>query len=154
MLTVRTEDARLALEAYASANGFDLDALTAPALVDLMTGWYLAEQADDVGPEIEDDMLLVQWGEDDLEPTGATFELDITRQLTVRPDGEDDDLWQLSVTLHFAPTEDSRQVTPGNRWCEGADRVDDLRRFVESTPAWAFARSAAPLRTEVSFSTV
>ena len=44
-------------------------------------------------------MLLHQWGTYDW-GEGPSFQFDITRQL-ISVAGADDDMWQLSVTLHF-----------------------------------------------------
>jgi hypothetical protein len=152
-LTMRVAEARRALEAHAAANGVDLLSLSSTTLVDLMVGWYLVERADDVIPDASGDTLLFQWGTYDW-GDGPSLQYDLTRQLIVEPGAGDEDIWQLAVTLHYAPSDAADAIGAGNRWCEGLEEVDGLRRFIEASKATAFVRSVTPLRVEVRFEPV
>ena len=71
------------------------------------------------------DMLLFQWGTYDW-GEGEHFQLGLTRQLILSDDAEDEDIWQLSLTLLFDATDDFKAIGAGNEWC---DSVQALPRF-------------------------
>src|SRR5262245_31541706 len=67
------------------------------------------------------------WGE------GESFEFDITRQLILGA-GEDENIFQLSLTFKFQPTVKLRQLGDGNRWCRSLEEVEEFRSFINSSP--------------------
>ena len=85
-----------------------------------MIDFYASIRAEDVAPdEYGGDMLLFQWGI----YAWHTFDYDITRQLCnedAASTNADAHIWQLSLTLHYAPTADSR--IPGDVEATGAIR--------------------------------
>lgn len=113
--------------------------------IDAMLEFYRSTRADDCSLADDGDMLLFQWGTYD-RGQGPELELDITRQF-VRGVGEDDDLWQLSLTFVFPP----QPIASGDRWCHRPDEADDLARFVRSHEAYTAATRATPVRVELDF---
>lgn len=101
--------------------------------IELMLSFYEEERV--AGCEVDDDgdMLLYQWGTYDW-GEGETFDFDITRQL-IGPGGEDEDIFQLSLTFRFAPTIDSRAIESGNRWCSRPNEVELFRDFIHKSAA-------------------
>jgi hypothetical protein len=121
--------------------GRSLRALTPSEGVNLMTDFYREERAEGCRTDDDSDMLLYQWGTYDW-GEGESFELDITRQLITG--GEDDDIFQLSLTFRFRPTDALRQLGAGNRWCYSPDELEDFRGFIHgSAPFLAVEREAA-----------
>src|SRR5262245_4806221 len=80
------------------------------------------------------DMLLFQWGTYDW-GQGPRFELDMTRQFLVGP-GEDEDIWQLSLTYRFEPSEALRTLGAGNRWCHKLAELPEFDAYVEASPSY------------------
>jgi hypothetical protein len=113
--------------------------------IEAMLEFYRTERADDCSLDDDGDMLLFQWGTYDW-GQGPEFELDITRQL-IRGDGEDDDIWQLSLTFFFP----RNAIASGDRWCHSPDKTDDFASFVRSHDAYATVAQAAPVRVELDF---
>ena len=118
-------------------------------MVAAVVSWYQAERADDVALDQDGDALLFQWGTYD-SVGGPSFQYDITRQLILE-DEEDDAFWQLSVTLHFLPTAETKALGSGNRWCLHPAEADAFRSFVEASGASIHVRGADPARTETRF---
>ena len=121
--------------------------------IDAMLDFYRDVRAESCDLERDGDMLLYQWGTYDWgthDADGMHFELDITRQFIVG-DGEDDDIWQLSLTFFFAPSPTARAAGAGNRWCHSPSRCDELRAFIRSTSAYAFASAAPVLRVDLDY---
>jgi hypothetical protein len=99
--------------------------------VEAMLEFFQAERAE--GCEAEHhDMLLYQWGTYDW-GKGRHFEFDITRQVIIGEDTEDEGIWQLHVTFRFAPTKELNDLGKGNRWCESVGDVLGFREFINGS---------------------
>src|SRR6266540_90945 len=57
--------------------------------------------------------------------SGRFFEVSIVRQF-ILGDGEDDDIWQLSLKFMYQPTGARTALSDGNRWCHRLDEVDAM----------------------------
>ena len=90
-------------------------------------------------------MLLFQWGSHDW-GKGRHFELDITRQF-ITDDGEDEDIWQLSLTFVYPPN----AIASGNRWCPKPADLDAFAKFVMGHEAFSASLNATPIRVELDF---
>lgn len=75
------------------------------------------------------DMLLFQWGTYDW-GQGEHFQLDLTRQLILSDEAEDEDIWQLSLTFLFEPVDDLKAIDAGNEWCETVHALPQFRSLV------------------------
>jgi hypothetical protein len=147
---MRVTDARAAFDSFLAAAGVDLGDLAAADAVALMLEWYSVERADDADLSDGGDMLLYQWGTYDW-GNGPSFQLDITRQLIAVAGSDDDDIWQLSVTLHFEPTDAAQAVGAADRWCGHPDELEEMRRFInESKPMHLYASRRAR-KVEVAY---
>ena len=111
--------------------GRSLGTLTPSDGVDLMTDFYLEERAEACDVDSDGDMLLYQWGTYDW-GEGESFEFDITRQL-IAGDGDDEDIFQLSLTFQFRPTAALRQLGSGDRWCQSPGELEGFRAFIHSS---------------------
>jgi len=122
-----------------------LESLTPVEGIDLMLRFYAEQPADGLMDHEMADMLLFQWGT--YHWSQGAFELDITRQLMFG-NGEDEDIYQLSLTFRFAPTEELNQLTRGNRWCTSRADLEDFRHFVLSSAPYTSDRLTAKLLWE------
>ena len=127
------QEAKEAFEGYVRNRGAEVGTLSPSAGVDAMLGFYRDVRVDGRKPEQDGDMLLYQWGTHDW-GQGTHFELDLTRQFTLPPGG-DEDIWQLGLTFRFAPTEPLRALGTGHQWCPSPGASDELAAFVRAHPA-------------------
>lgn len=130
---------------FLKTRGTSADKVSVRDGIDAMIEFYRSIRADDCSFDSDGDMLLFQWGTYDW-GNGPRFELDITRQF-IRAAGEDDDIWQLSLTFVFP----RNVITGGNRWCTHPAELDDFAAFVQSHPAYVAAADVAPATIELDF---
>jgi hypothetical protein len=102
--------------------------------IDFMLSFYEDERTDECEVSDDGDMLLYQWGAYGW-GEGEAFEFDITRQL-IGPGGEDENIFQLSLTFRFARTIELRAVENGNRWCSRLTEVESFRDFIHNSAAF------------------
>lgn len=143
--TMKSGDALSEFNRMLTTRGTSAEVVSVRDGIEAMLDFYGSTRADDCSFESDGDALLFQWGTYDW-GQGSQFELDITRQF-IRADGEDDDIWQLSLTFFF-PAND---IKNGDRWCNGLGDLDDFASFVRSHAAYAAAVAASPLRVELDF---
>jgi hypothetical protein len=116
--------------------------------VEAILAFYASERA--AGTIANDgDMLLYQWGTYDW-GRGRHFELDITRQL-ILGEGEDDDIWQLSLTFLYEPSDELDAVGSGDRWCKSPAERHDLFRFITEGAAFGAIVDLAPKSVELDY---
>jgi hypothetical protein len=121
-------DAKTEFETLLRARGTNLASLSPRQAFECVTAFFRDARVEDCDTEMDGDMLLVQWGTYDW-GRGAQFEFDVTRQLTLMG-GDDDDLWQLHLTVRFEPDDDLRGLGAGNRWCHSVDQLQPFIAFV------------------------
>lgn len=97
-----------------------------------MVEFYRAERAEGY-PGPEQDRLLFQWGTYEGE-SGEHFELDISRQFSLDA-GDDNDVWQLSLTFYYIPAANLRAVGEGSHWCRGLEEIASFEKFIRNSPA-------------------
>jgi len=114
-----------------------------------MLDFYRQGRAEECLIDADGDMLLFQWGTYDW-GEGESFEFDITRQLTVG-DGEDEDIFQLSLTFKFEPTAPLRQLGAGNRWCHSPEELEEFRKFIYGSPAFSAVRGEVPSDVDLEY---
>jgi hypothetical protein len=81
------------------------------------------------------DMLLFQWGTYDW-GTGEQFTFNLTRQIIVCEDAEDEDIWQLSLTFEFVSDDGLRSLGNGDKWCHSLAKLPDFREYVQRSAAF------------------
>ena len=134
---------------FAKGHAIDLQAAPPAVGVPAMIRFYSDLRADGCDKPLHD-MLLFQWGTYD-KGKGQHFELDITRQV-VLPDEEDDDaIWQLHLTYGFSPTRELSKLGAGDRWCESPKEVTAFRTYVRSTPAFTAVAHRSPKYVDVQY---
>lgn len=142
---MKSSDALKRFNQLLAARGTEIANLSVRDGIEAMLAFYRNERADDCSLDDDGDMLLFQWGTYDW-GRGPELELDITRQF-VTGDGEDDGIWQLSLTFFFPQS----VIASGDRWCHSPVEIDDFASFVRSHGAYAAVAQAAPVRVELDF---
>ena len=115
-----------------------------------MLSFYRDVRADQCPLDEDADMLLYQWGTYDW-GQGRSFELNITRQLIFNASGEDDDIWQLSLTFKYVPSSEFGVIGTGNKWCENITGLQEFQQFILSSQAFEVAQSTEPKNIELRY---
>ena len=116
--------------------------------IDQMLAFFRDERIDGCSSENQD-MLLYQWGTYDW-GKGEWFELNVTRQLIVGA-GEDEDIWQLSLTFRYPPAQPLREVPDGSHWCTKVSELPEFVAFIKQTPAYRMVAANAPASVELRY---
>ncbi len=135
------------LQRLAEAGG-SIDALRPVAGIEAMFAYYAEERADGCEFDADGDMVLFQWGTYDW-GKGAAFEIDITRQLIVAGD-EEEEPRQLSLTFRFDPSVGG-EAGEGHRWCHSPDELPEFRQFVSASSALTAASHHSPKSIELRY---
>lgn len=131
MSTFEPVDARQAFRAFLRQRGLDEHALPFRDGFEAMFDFFRDVRPNRCAGE-DADMLLVQWGTYDRaflprgDETGEAFDIDLTRQL-IPEGGEDEDIFQLSLTFVFEPVPALRDLGNGNRWCHTLQELPQFR---------------------------
>jgi hypothetical protein len=149
---MNTHDTQEMFERRLAGAGLTLDGLTVPQGLSAMLAFYREQRAEDCQSGADGDMLLYQWGMSQGED-GEVFELDLTRQMILDGDSEDENIWQLSLTFRFAPTEVLRAIDSGNKWCPRPvpRAVDYFEEFVSKSTAYQAVSELKPVQVELDF---
>ncbi|MBF6133628.1 hypothetical protein IU501_11520 [Nocardia otitidiscaviarum] len=145
---MRAADLEIAFRRYLESHGRALDDLDAATAIDAMTTFYAHHRVTDVDLDSDGDMLLFQWG---IYGEGQQeFVYDITRQV-ITDDGDDDNIRQLSLTLHYPMTPSSPSIGNGSQWCSHPEQTEHFLSLVAHHPATSHVLTAHPHRAEVTF---
>jgi len=139
---MKSADALHEFERFLKSRGASVNSVSVPDGIDAMIEFYRDTRADDCALDSDGDMLLFQWGTYDW-GDGPRFEVEITRQF-IRDGGEDEDIWQLSLTFVCSPT----AIASGNRWCAMPSDLSEFAKFVRSHSAYV---ASVPLQVELNF---
>ena len=132
-----------AFQEFTRTAGIHLDTSVPATGIPLMLRFYQARRADGCDFAEDADMLLFQWGTYDW-GSGDHFELDLTRQLILPDEDDDDAIWQLHLTFRFSTSEELKDLGSGNRWCTSPDQVPIFEEWINSTPAYSTVAHRAP----------
>jgi hypothetical protein len=149
LISMKAKRAKQEFEKLIRRSGERVGSLSPSRGLEMMMAFYRTVRFDDVDLAADGDMLLYQWGTYDW-GEGESFEFDITRQLILGI-GEDEDIFQLSLTFKFQPTVALRQLGAGNRWCHSLEEVEEFRSFIDSSPAIIAVRQATPSRVQLEY---
>jgi hypothetical protein len=98
-------------------------------------------------------MLLFQfgtnnWGE------GEFFNMDLSRQLRLDDSGDDESIWQLSLTFKFLPSDQLRSLGAGQKWCESPSELQAFDRYIQSSLAFQIVRDLPAETVDLDFECV
>lgn len=139
-----------ALQDFIRAAGATLSDLTAAQALHLMTAFYQERRADACVSGEEADMLLCHWGTHDWRQ-GESFQFNLTRQFIEPGDEDEDGMSQLSLTLHYAPSAELRDLEHGNEWCERPAGAADWETRMLGLPACRAVLAQRPERVELDW---
>ncbi len=149
LISMKAKRAKQEFERLIQRSGMRVGSLSPARGLEMMLAFYRTVRFDDVDLAGNGDMLLYQWGTYDW-GEGESFEFDITRQLILGT-GEDEDIFQLSLTFKFQPTVALRQLGAGNRWCHSLEKVEEFRSFIDSSPAIIAVGQATPSKVQLEY---
>ena len=133
-----------------ASQGKEVEALTPSSGIAAFVSFYRDERVEGCSLEADEDMLLYQWGTHDW-GEGEWFELNITRQLTYS-DGEDNEIWQLSLTFKFHPTNALQGFDDGNKWCFDLQQVAEFETYINQSAAYQTFSQNRPDAVELNYS--
>ncbi|MGA9523353.1 MAG: hypothetical protein WBV82_17930 [Myxococcaceae bacterium] len=140
-------DALDAFNEFLRARHKSLEALTPAEGLSTMLSFYRKVRAADCKEASDEDMLLFQWGTHDW-GDGPRFELDITRQFMP---GEDEGVWQLSLTFVFEPDAELEELGSGDEWCHNREELEDFAEALNESEALAAVGERKPADVELDF---
>jgi hypothetical protein len=146
---MKAKRAKQEFERLIRRSGLRIGSLSPARGLEMMLAFYGSVRFDDVDLAANGDMLLYQWGTYDW-GEGESFEFDITRQL-ILGNGEDEDIFQLSLTFKFQPTVALRQLGAGNRWCHSLEEVEEFRSFIDNSPSIIAVGQATPSKAQLEY---
>lgn len=114
-----------------------------------MVSFYRDVRVEKCSVEADEDMLLFQWGTYDW-GKGEFFELKITRQL-MQSNGDDDEIWQLSLTFKFDPNDSTRDLGAGSKWCHSPQQLADFETYIFQSIAHQNLSQKRPAAAEFNF---
>ena len=152
---MKPEMAQVAFQEFLAQRSWQLPELTLAKGMEAMVHFYRTQPAESCSFEDDADMLLFQWGINDSDKE-ETYYFNITRQLIFgdHPD-EDENFWQLALTLRFALTNTLYEIGEGNKWCPNVKALDYYyETFLRSLPAFKILADESPLTIELDYSNV
>ncbi|QEG22270.1 hypothetical protein MFFC18_21460 [Mariniblastus fucicola] len=140
------------LRRHLDENDCDVAHSNPKSALDLVAGFYRIARFENCDLDNDGDMLLFQWGVNDL-GDGEFFDVDFTRQLI---DGSNDEnlITQVSYRFRYRATDQFRSIESGNVWCEHIDLInrfsDDVRASRTFQLANRMTQSKIDIRTTMS----
>ena len=147
---MRPNDAQSEFQDRLDRSGLDRDTLTPKSGIPAMLAFYREERAEGCPLEDDGDMLLFQWGTYNW-GQGEWFDLNITRQLISGESGEDEDIWQLSLTFKYKPTSALRMLGSENRWCEKSEELPAFESYIQDSDAFQMVSDVRPDAVELVY---
>ncbi len=94
------------------------------------------------------DMLLFQWG---IYYGDQDFSIDLTRQLILSEEAEDEDIWQLGLTFWYPSTDALRSIGIGNKWCQSLAELPEFRDYVLRSGVFAAVSGSQIRQAKLEF---
>ena len=146
---MKPKKAKSLFQKHLRGAGLKLNKMTPAQGIDAMLSFYRHERADGCSFDDDADMLLFQWGTYDW-GDGEFFDLNITRQL-IFGGFEDENIWQLSLTFRFNPSDAHRQLDSGNKWCGNSDEIAPFNKFIQDSRALQLVTGEIPVKVELEY---
>lgn len=149
---MKAHHAQEAFESVLLAGQRRYEGLTVAEGAAAVFAFYRTQRAEDCPSDADGDMLLYQWGlvqEDE----GSHFEFNLTRQFILGGDSEDENIWQLSLTFTFEPTQALVELGSGNKWCPKPrpQAIDYFERFVRESATYRAVCEMTPRNVTLDY---
>lgn len=148
---MKTREALKQFEEFLADKKVDIHAAPPKQGLMALVLFYRDVRAEDVELMADGDMLLYQWGTYDW-GQGEQFELNLTRQLMYVAD-EEDDIFQLSLTYRYPPTDDLRALGKQEQWCFHPEELDDLVAILQASEPYTRLEAEPAQAVELDFGT-
>ena len=125
--------------------GLPVEAATPRRALEAMSTFYAEQQAEEVAIDEDGDMLLYEWGVYSFTGPEA-FQFGLTRQFLIT---DEDEPYQLHLTLHFPPTDALRQLGSGSEWCRSPEELPAFRQAVQASAPFEALADTRPSRVEL-----
>lgn len=114
---------------YINDRGIDITRLVPDRALELLVNYYKDIRVAGCEIDLEQDMLLYQWGTYDW-GEGLWFEFEITRQITVEEKDEYAGMYQLHLTLKYRDCDELSLLDNGCFWCSSLFEVDEFKEEI------------------------
>jgi hypothetical protein len=140
---------RDALLSFLLERGWSTDTVEPRVAVMAMVDWYAQARVEDAAAVDQDgDMLLFQWGTYDW-GSGRAFEVDVTRQLILAAEEDDDAIWQLGLTFRYRPDVATEALAKGHQWCGQPSDAAKFSTLLSKHPVLDFADTAVSMERKL-----
>lgn len=138
------------LERLLADKGTALHQVTVADAFAVTFSFYRDHRAQDCSDK-DSDMLLYQWGTYDW-GAGKYFELNLTRQFIIGR-SDDENIWQLSLTFKYSPTEELAALESGNKWCSTPkpQAMDYIEKYVRDSAPYKAVEGSSPSKVELIY---
>ena len=141
------------LQELSTAAGTPVASMGAREAVDRMLEFYRDVRAENCVTDEEGDMLLCQWGLYDW-GGGASFQFNLTRQFIEPGDEDNEGMSQLSLTLHYAPTDVLLALSNGDLWCESPAGLAEYEQSIRAGDAFLAVTPLKPVKVDLEWAPV
>ncbi len=152
---ITPDNCEQAFRGHLANAGLELAELTLGAGLETFVAFYQSHPTDTEELDLQADLLVLQWGQYDRSCTSETFQVNLTRQIVINDSCDDDEIYRLSLTFHYAPDTtappDANTKTNGTRsvwfkgeqggeqedlqcWSDGLRETATYQRFAKTTP--------------------
>jgi hypothetical protein len=146
-------ESRTTFEALLGRARVTLGALRLSAALRLMAEFYRDQRAEGCRLEEEGDMLLYQWGTYGFGQP-ETFQVDLTRQFMHMVGGDEPEMSQLSLTMHYEATQELRALGKGDQWCPRPEDLARFESFIRESEAFLAVAGVQPTRVSLEWGPV
>lgn len=176
---MKPQNAKREFEALLLQRELSLTILTIDQACKVMLDFYRLHRAEGCDVAAEGDMLLYQWDVVVSEVHGRCLEMNLTRQFSLAEisdeesdsaddseedvnmhessdddeSGDNEPIWQLSLTMLFPLQASTEAVVPGNKWCSTPrpQAVDYFEKFIRESPAYQWAVVLKAVSVELDY---
>lgn len=150
---MKPHDAKEAFEKYLAELGTPVSALTPAEAVRLMLGFYRTVRAEGAKLDLDQDMLLCQWGLYERE-AGKSFQFDIIRQFIESGTEDEDGMTQLSLTFCYKPTPALEALGSGQQWCRTPAELPAFKNTIFNSAPYEAVASLTPEAVRLDYNEV
>ena len=138
------KDSKNALEQIVKSHITDNNITPESALISILE-FYRTYKTDVEDENVDDDMLLFQYGAYDWDGSGGRFEFNLTRQIV---DPDDEEYYQVRLTLYYK-TADIGEIESYNLWSIDKPTIENWKKVITDTEGFKRAEKVKPFDYKV-----
>jgi hypothetical protein len=151
---MKPTEAKEEFERFVAETGASVSEFKPIDAIRLMLDFYQQERAEGCDLPADGDMLLFQWGTNDVGHQGRFFEFSLARQFIDNDADEEENTTQLSLTCYFTPTPELEALKSGSKWCASPDELAGFEYFIGRTPAYKAVGKSRPENVALTYGPV